>query len=291
MKFDFIASEKAYFPIEFMCRMLGVSPSGYYASRKRPPCERIRKDQDLLEQIHAEFERYPRGCGSRTILGALRAHGHRTSRKRIVRLMKCASLHCRLKRRFVQTTQSKHTAKISPNLVKRSFEPGPVDKVWASDITYMQTKLGWAYLAVVLDVGSRRVVGWSISTSMAEELTLSALRLALETRSPVRGLVHHSDRGVQYASDAYRTLLELHGAKSSMSRKGDCWDNAVVESFFSTLKRELPNEALFEDWRDLERALFAYVEGHYNTVRRHSSLGYLSPNDYERSIVESKRLH
>jgi transposase InsO family protein len=192
----------------------------------------------------------------------------------------------------VKTTDSKHDQKVAPNVLKRDFEPGVPNKVWASDITYIYTKRGWAYLAVVLDVGSRKVVGWDVSTTMEEAVVISALRQAFEARRPPPGLIHHYDRGRQYSANAHRELLRAGGAICSMSRKGNCWYNAVVESFFSTLKRELPNDHVFEDWRQVERAVFAYIDAHYNSRRRHSSLGYLSPNEYERSLTRSKeRLH
>jgi putative transposase len=285
VKFDFIAAEKAQFEVEFMCRMLEVSSSGYYASRKRTMCERAQHDRRLVQLIHAAFAKHPRGCGSRMVMGELRAQGHNVSRKRVVRLMAQEGLRCRLKRRFVRTTNSKHSSKLAPNVLKRRFEPGAPNKVWASDITYLHTKQGWTYLAVVLDVGSRKVVGWNVGTTMEESLVLSALRQSLEARGPAPGLVSHSDRGVQYAANEYRRVHEENGWICSMSRKGNCWDNAVVESFFSTLKRELPNDQPFEDWRDVERALFAYIDGYYNTTRRHSTLGYRSPNEYEQHVA------
>jgi transposase InsO family protein len=292
VKFDFIASEKAYFDVSFMCRMLDVSESGYYASRTRVPCKRVAEDKKLVERIRAEFAMHKRGCGSRTVVHSLRAQGCRVSRKRVVRLMAQEKLRCRLKRRFVKTTDSKHTQKIAANVLKRDFKPGAPNKVWASDITYIYTKRGWAYLAVVLDVGSRKIVGWDVSVTLEESLVMSALRQAFETRKPACGLIHHSDRGKQYAANEYRELLRVHGAVCSMSRKGNCWDNAVVESFFSTFKRELPNDHVFEDWRQVERFAFAYIDAHYNSQRRHSSLGYLSPNEYERNLTRSaKRLH
>jgi putative transposase len=215
------------------------------------------------------------------VLGALRVQGCVTSRKRVVRLMSEENLHHRLKRRFVRTTQSKHEQPVAPNVLDQSFEVGEPNKVWASDFTYMHTRRGWAYLAVVLDLGSRKVVGWSVRPTMEESLVLDALRQALLQRGPLPGLVQHSDRGTQYAGRAYQQMLADNDIVCSMSRRGNCWDNACVESFFSTLKRELPNDDVFEDWREVERAVFAYVEAHYNTRRPHSALGYRTPNEYE----------
>ena len=284
MKFDFIAAENAHkqFTIQFMCRMLDVQPSGYYAHLKRGICKRKRADLELVSLIHAEFDQHPRGCGSRTVVGALRQQGHCVSRKRVVRLMAEEKLRCRLKRRYVNTTQSKHRRPVASNVLKRAFDPGAPNRVWAADITCIYTKRGWAYLAAILDIGSRKVIGYDVGPTMANELTLNALAQALEARRPRPGVIHHSDQGLQYASRAYRAALQDAGAVCSMSRKGNCWDNAVVESFFSSLKRELPNDHVFEDWQEARRAVFAYVEGHYNTHRRHSALGYVSPNEYER---------
>lgn len=283
MKFDFIAAENAdrRFDVKFTCRELGVSKSGYYASRKRGISQRKRDDLTLVPLVHAEFRKHKRGCGSRMVHGALRAQGHAVGRKRVVRLMHEEKLRHRLKRRFVRTTQSRHEQPVAENVLDRAFDVGAPNKVWASDITYVHTKRGWAYLAATLDIGSRKVVGWSVAPTMEEQLTIAALKTALYERDPPPGLLHHSDRGVQYASNAYQQLLAAHDVTCSMSRKGNCWDNAVVESFFSTLKRELPNDHVFEDWREVERAVFAYVDAHYNTKRPHSALGYLTPNEYE----------
>jgi transposase InsO family protein len=282
VKFDFIAAENAdRFDVKFMCRELGVSTSGYYDYKKRGITAHDLEDLALVPMIHAEFDKHTRGCGSRMILGALRAQGVTTSRKRVVRLMAEENLCHRLKRRFVRTTQSKHDRPVAPNVLARSFKIGELNKVWASDITYIYTRSGWAYLAAVLDLGSRKVVGWSVGQTMEESLVLDALRQALEQRNPPPGLVHPSDRGTQYAARSYQQLLAEHDIVCSMSRRGNCWDNACVESFFSTLKRELPNDHVFEDWREVESAVFAYVDAHYNTRRPHSALGYLTPNEYE----------
>jgi transposase InsO family protein len=196
-----------------------------------------------------------------------------------------AGLRHRLKRRFARTTDSAHTKRVARNVLKRAFEPGPPNKAWGADITYIHTKRGWSYLAAVLDLGSRRVVGWKVAPHMEQSLVVDALRAAIRQRRPPPGLIHHSDRGVQYAADDHRELLAEHGLICSMSRKGNCWDNAVVESFFSTLKRELPNDHVFEDWREVDRAVFAYIEAFYNPRRRHSAIGYLAPNEYERLVA------
>jgi putative transposase len=283
VKFDFIAAENAHnhFGVSFMCSELAVSKSGYYAYRSRGISQRKRDDLTLVPLVHAEFRKHPRGCGSRMVLGGLREEGHATSRKRVVRLMSEENLRHRLKRRYVRTTESRHDKPVAKNVLDRSFEVGEPNKVWASDITYVHTKRGWCYLAAVLDLGSRKVVGWAVGPTMDEQLPLRALELALRDRQPPAGLVHHSDRGTQYAGRAYQRLLAANDIVCSMSRKGNCWDNACVESFFSTLKRELPNDHVFEDWNEVERAVFAYVDAYYNTRRRHSTLGYVTPNEYE----------
>lgn len=284
MKFDFIAAENAFqqrYEVKFMCRELGVSTSGYYAHVKRPISQRKRDDLELVPLIHAEFRKHPRGCGSRMVTGALRADGHAVSRKRVVRLMSEEKLRHRLKRRFVQTTKSRHDKQVAENVLDRDFAVGEPNKAWASDITYVHTRRGWAYLAAVLDLGSRKIVGWQVGPTMEESLVLGALQQALAQRMPPPGLVHHSDRGTQYASHAYQRLLCENDIVCSMSRRANCWDNACVESFFSTLKRELPNDHVFEDWREVDQAVFNYVDAHYNTRRPHSALGYRTPNAYE----------
>lgn len=283
MKFDFIAAENAHktFDVEFMCRMLEVSSSGYYAHRKRGVCDRKRDDLELRALAREEFEQHPRGCGSRTIVGALQRQGRPISRKRAVRLMSEENLKCRLKRRYVVTTQSRPGRPVARNVLARDFAPGAINRVWAMDITYLYTRCGWAYLAVVLDLGSRKVIGWAVGPTMENELVMNALDQALETRCPLLGLIVHTDRGTQFTSLPFQARLAECGAVSSMSRKGNCWDNACVESFFSTLKRELPNDHVFSDWREADRIVFEYIATHYNTNRRHSALGYVSPSEYE----------
>jgi len=283
VKFDFIAAENAYrrFTVEFMCRELEVSPSGYYANRGRGISQRARNDLELVPIIHAEFRKHPRGCGSRVLTGALRLQGHPVGRKRVVRLMAEENLRPRLKRRFVCTTQSRHKKPVAPNVLKRSFEVGTPNKVWASDITCIYTRSGWAYLAAVLDLGVRKLVGWQVAPTMEEHLVLGALDMAITMQRPLTGVIHHSDQGVQYAATEYRGRLRNNGMVCSMSRRGNCWDNACVESFFSTLKRELPNDHIFEDWREVERAIATYA-AFYNSQRPHSALGYRSPTAYER---------
>jgi transposase InsO family protein len=285
VKFEFIFTEQAAFPIAFMCRQLHVSRSGYYAWRKRPESPRVRRDRELLPHVLHEFYSHPRGCGSRPVVAGLREGGHPVSRRRVVRLMAQAGLRHWLKRRYARTTNSAHSKPIARNRLKRRFDVGAPNRAWVADLTYIATRLGWVYLAVIIDLGSRCVVGWKVAPTMEQELVLGALRSAIERRRPAPGLIHHSDRGIQYAARAHRDLLKQHGILCSMSRKGDCWDNAVVESFFSAFRREALPDGLLEDWRHLDRLAFRYIEGFYNTRRRHSALGYVAPNEYERRLA------
>jgi transposase InsO family protein len=267
-----------------MCRVLEVSPSGYYASRKRPPSWHALIDEVLMARvriIHAESgETY----GAPRVHLELQAEGLPASPKRVARLMREEGLVARpRKARRVSTTDSTHDDPIAPNRLVRQFDVNGVgiDRVWVADITYIPTREGMLYLAIVLDLGSRRCVGWAMRDTLEEELTLRALQMAREARRPAPGLIHHSDRGSHYTSKAYRAACRAHKMLASMSRKGDCWDNAVAESFFSTLEFEL---LMRNDWHtkdEARHAIFRYIEIWYNRKRRHSTLGYLSPADYE----------
>jgi transposase InsO family protein len=270
-----------------MCRVLDVAPSGYYAWRKRTtPCARQVADERLLLNIrlshHASHDTY----GAPRVLEDLREAGLHVGQKRVARLMRRDGLVGRRRARFVHTTDADHAYPLAPNRLARAFDVHGValNQVWVSDITYIPTPQGWLYLATVLDLASRRVVGWAMRAQLDAELALAALRAAIATRQPAPGLIHHSDRGVQYASTAYRTLLAEHGMLASMSRPGDCWDNAVAESFFATLEFELLAHATWRTRDDARRAIFAYIETWYNPRRRHSTLGYLSPAQYEHQL-------
>jgi transposase InsO family protein len=237
----------------------------------------------LTKQIGRLFAESERTYGSPRMREALEAEGEATSRKRVQRLMRCMGLVGRgPRRRFVRTTDSNHGFSVAPNLLDRQFQPDAPDRVWATDITYIPTAKGWLYLAVVLDLFSRKVVGWSMQPYLDRRLVLAALGMALADRRPGPGLLHHSDRGVQYACDDYQRLLRDEDIVVSMSRKGNCWDNAVVESFFSTLKLELVYRCRFADHDAARATIFRYIEGFYNRRRLHSTLGYLSPVEYER---------
>ena len=267
-----------------MCRALAVSPSGYYAWRSRPVSRRAEAEIGLRHAIRVAHAASRGRYGSPRLHRAVRAHGHAVGRNRVIRLMRAEGLRARPRRRFRVTTDSAHRWPVSTNLVQRQFRPTAPNRTWAADITYLETTTGWVYLAVILDLYSRRVVGWAVRPTLRTDLVCAALHLALGRRQPTVGLVHHSDRGTQYASAEYQRLLTAHGITPSMSRRGDCWDNAVVESFFSTLKQELaparwPTEAAATS------AIATYIESFYNPVRLHSTLGYQSPNSFEAAAM------
>ena len=281
MRFAFIATEKACYPVALMCRVLQVSRAGYYAWCQRPPAPRTLKDQTLaleVAAIHAESRgRY----GSPRVHAELRERGQRTARKRVARLMRAAGLCARERRRFRCTTDARHGMAIKSNLLARRFAVPAPNCGWVTDITYLWTMEGWLYLAVILDLFSRRVVGWAVSERLERGVALDALQMALTDRQPPQGLLHHSDRGSQYASHEYQQLLAAHGVLSSMSRKGNCWDNAVAESFFATLKLELVYQSHWRTRTQARSEVFEYIESFYNRQRRHSALGYLCPHEFE----------
>ena len=273
----FIHDHVADFPVQVMCAVLGVSRGGYYAWAGRAESARAADDRALATEIRAAHEASRGRYGSPRVHAELRARGRRIGRKRVARLMRGMGLAARRRRRFRRTTDSRHAFPIAPNLLERNFTAEAPDRVWLADLTYIWTAQGWLYLAAVLDLYTRRVVGWAMADHLRHELTLAALDMAIVRQRPAPGLVHHADRGVQYAAHGYRARLRRHGMVCSMSRKGDCWDNAPMESFFATLKGELVEAAEY-DTRDEARAdLFQYIEGFYNRRRLHSGLGYLTP--------------
>jgi putative transposase len=282
MKFAFIQAEKATFPVTVLCRALAVSRAGFYAAQRRPVPSRKVQDTRLAVEIAAIHQASRRRYGSPRVHAELRAQGQCTSRKRVARLMRRAGLAARHRRAFRLTTQSRHRHPVAPNRLARPFTAPAPDRVWVSDITYLATLEGWLYLAVVVDLFSRRVVGWATSDRLGEGVALEALGMSLARRHPAPGLLHHSDRGSQYASAEYRAVLAGHGMERSMSGVGCCWDNAVAESFFATLKIELGFDRAWRTRADAHRAVFAYIELFYNAERRHSTLGYLSPVAFER---------
>lgn len=281
MKFAFIREHRRTFPITALCTMLGVSRSGFHASCGRALSPRRRSDGVLALHVAAVQQRSRGTYGSPRIHAELRAQGVRVGRKRIARLMRENGLQTRRKRRFRHTTDSKHDDPIAPNLVARRFTVEAPNRVWVTDVTAIWTLRGWTYLAAMLDLYSRRVIGWAMSASNDTALALDALRAAVRLRRPRVGLVHHSDRGSPYAGADYRTELARHGFTASMSRKGDCWDNAVAESFFATLKAELVEHETYADLEGARRSIGEYIDGFYNAERRHSHLNYTNPIEHE----------
>jgi putative transposase len=288
MRFRFIQAEKASYSIRLLCRVLEVSAAGFYAWCRREPSERARQDATLRVAIRAAHAESRETYGSPRIHAQLQAEERPVGRKRVARLMREEGLCPRRKRRFRTTTDSKHGHAVAPNLLARDFTASLPNERWVTDITYVWTREGWLYLAAILDLFSRRVVGWAADERIDQSLVSEALAQALNTRGPSLGLLHHSDRGVQYASNEYQRALRERGIVCSMSRKGNCWDNAVAESFFATIKGELIDH---QDYltRDQARASIAeYIEVFYNCRRRHSALGYLSPVDFETAALKGK---
>jgi len=281
VRFAFIAREKACYPVALMCRVLKVSRAGYYAWGKRPTAPQAQEDQRLGLEIAAIYHENRGRYGSPRVHFELRERGQRTGRKRVARLMRTAGLRAREPRRFRCTTDSRHGLAIKQNLLDREFTMPTANRGWVTDITYLWTQEGWLYLAVILDLFSRRVVGWALNERLERGIVLDALKMALQQRHPPQGLLHHSDRGSQYASHEYQQQLAVHGIQSSMSRKGNCWDNAVAESFFATLKVELVYRSRWSTRTHARNEVFEYIELFYNRRRRHSALGYLSPHEFE----------
>lgn len=284
MRYEFIRAERARYPLSVLCRLLQVCRSGFYAWLSRGESVRERQDRELLSEIRKAFESSRQTYGSPRVFEELRRRGLPCSRRRIERLMREGGITPPRRRKFRKTTDSDHPYVTAANVLGRDFtSPGP-DCRWVTDITYVWTLEGWLYLAVVMDLFSRKIVGWSMRKTLARQLVLSALHMALYGRRPGAGLVHHSDRGSQYASDEYQEELRRRGIVCSMSRKGDCWDNAVMESFFATLKRELVHRRQFVTREQALGAIFEYIEVFYNRQRLHSRLGYLSPEQFERAV-------
>lgn len=264
-----------------MCRCLTVNRSAYYDWLTMVPSARKLREQQLIEKIKMLFLSNKGRYGTRRIKKALAKDDLIISRRRVGQLMKRIGLCCKTKRKFKMTTDSKHNLPISPNLLQRNFIFHYPDQAYVGDITYISTLEGWLYLAVVIDLFSRQVVGWSMRKHMKTSLVNDALLMAVWKRKPKRGLIWHTDRGSQYASNSHRDLLKIHGIKQSMSRKGDCWDNAVAESFFHTLKVELVHQTNFKTIGEAKNAIFEYIEVYYNRIRMHSANDYLSPVEYE----------
>jgi putative transposase len=282
MRFRFIEDRRADYPVQTMCDVLDVSRAGYYAWRSRPESARAAENRELLEDIQRIHSDNGGRYGSPRIHVELKAQGRGVSRGRVERLMRHHGIHAIMARpRRARTTDSRHDHPIAPNLIKRNFRAAAPDQVWLADITYIDTGQGWLYLAAVMDLYSRKIVGWAMQDHMGTELPLAALRMAISAQRPGPGLIHHSDRGVQYASGDYRSALKGAGFCASMSRKADCYDNAPMESFFHTLKTELVHHQHYATKDQAKRNIFAYIEGYYNRTRRHSAIGYNSPIQME----------
>ena len=264
-----------------MCKILNVSRSRYYVWRNNLVSKRANDDAFLTQKIKAIFVEGRENYGTRSIQSRLQQSGIKISRKRITRLMQLSGLQCKIKRKFKVTTDSNHKLYIAPNLLQRQFYVDSPNRVWAGDITYIPTKNGFLYLATVMDLYSRKIVGWSMNTSLKTSLVNDALTMAIWSRKPRKGLIWHSDRGSQYCAKSHRAILQDHKIIQSMSRKGDCWDNATSESFFSTLKREMPQMGNFVDQKQAKAAIFEYIEVFYNRIRAHSTIGYLAPAEFE----------
>jgi transposase InsO family protein len=284
MKYRCIKDHQGTHAIDLMCRALHVSRAGFYAWSGRKPSRRALRDLQIVESMKALHEESNETYGSPRLHAGLHKQGFAISRKRVARLMHTASITVKTRRRFKATTNSKHDHPIAENLLDRHFAPqeikGP-NRVYAGDITYIDTAEGWLYLAVVIDLWSRRVVGWAMSHRMTKELVNDALHMAFVQRETTTGILYHSDRGSQYASDDHQKLLKDYGMTCSMSRKGNCWDNAVVESFNATLKTELIHRRRWNTREEARAAIFKYLETWYNIQRLHSTLGYRSPAEFE----------
>ncbi len=281
MKYACIDRRRNRYPVRMMCGLLNVSRSGYYAWRARPESPRAKRDRALMPKIRRAHARSKGVYGSPRVHAELVANGTRVGRHKVARLMRLARLRGCPKRRFRVTTQRDPSHPVAKNLLKRNFSTDAPNQRWAADITYIPTHQGWLYLAVVMDLYSRRIVGWSMSRWMSRRIVVDALRMAIDARRPEGPLIHHSDRGGQYTSDDFRGELASHGIDCSMSSSGNCYDNAVVESFFGLLKRERVNRVRYRTRDEARADLFEYIEVFYNRKRRHGYLGNISPADFE----------
>ncbi len=272
-----------------MCKVLNVSKSGYYKWFNGVPCKRALENKQITEQIRLIHAQSRQSYGSPRICRQLQSQGVQVSRPRVARLMKQAHLRSKVKKKYVATTDSKHTHPIVDNLLDRQFQVGQHQQVWVSDITYIHTLQGWLYLTVILDLACRKVLGWALSKSLdASSTSIAAWKMAVSKQPPQPGMIFHSDQGVQYACSQFRQLLEQYPLRQSMSRKANCWDNAVAESFFKSLKVEWIYDQHFANTQQAELAVFEYIEAWYNTRRRHSALGYMTPVEFEQFLFNHK---
>jgi transposase InsO family protein len=283
MIFSFIQEHQEVWPIRLMCDTLGVSSAGFYAWRSRPTSQQEQRRDAILKEIgsiHAEFKRR---YGSPRIHAELNARGIACCVNTVARLMQDNDIQARRTRKFTRTTDSNHSLPVAENLLDRQFDAQAPNERWVADITYVPTREGWLYLATVEDLYSRMIVGWSMSDTMTSRLVVDALEMAVQRRLPGDGLLAHSDRGSQYASDHYQRLMARHGIECSMSGVGQCWDNAPMESFYATIKKELIHHEDYQTRQEAKASIFEYIETFYNPKRRHSSLGYVSPAEYEKA--------
>ena len=281
MRYRAIQEHDRRYPIRLMCRALTVSSAGYYAWAGRPESTRSVHNRTLLSAIRVIHRESRETYGSPSIWDALIKQGHCVGEHRVARLMRVEGIRAKTVKKWRATTQSNHRLPVAANTLNRQFTVEAPNQVWAGDITYVWTAEGWLYLAVVLDLYSRAVIGWAMGARLTGDLAQDALTMALQHRTPTTGLLHHSDRGSQYAATRYQHLLTTHGLTPSMSRRGNCWDNACVESFFGTLKRELVYHRHYRTRNEAIQDIFEYIEVFYNRLRRHSTLGYYSPAEFE----------
>jgi len=281
MKYQFVQAHSSDFSVRRICSILKVGRSGYYTWKRQGEGKRAKRDKELLEKIQKIFEKSKKTYGSPRIYQALKAAGERVSRDRVARIMREAGISPPIRRKFKKTTDSEHNLAVAPNLLNRNFSALAPNRVWASDLTFIATKEGWLYLAVIIDLFSRIIVGWAVSDSLKADIVTRAYYMAIRKRNPAKGLVFHSDRGSQYASFAVQLIHDKIKALVSMSRKGDCWDNAPSEAFFSTLKLELVYGKTFKTKQEALSCIFEFIEIDYNRWRLHSTLGYKTPHQFE----------
>lgn len=286
-RYEFVDRYREEFPVRRLCAVMRISPSGYYAWRRRPASQRSKENNALIVEIAEIHEKSGRNYGSPRVYQELIANGYQLSENRVARLMRTGNIVAKRKKKRKITTNSAHNYPIAPNLLDRDFSADQPNQKWVTDITYIPTAEGWLYLAVVIDLFSRMVVGWAMDATMGAELVKKAFIMAVTNRKPAKGLLHHSDRGSQYASGLYRKMLADYHVCVSMSCTGNCYDNAVAESFFSTLKREQVDEQDYQTRQHAKTDIFGYIEGFYNSLRRHSTLDYLSPAQFEQRYYNS----
>jgi len=286
VKFNFIQANSDEFPVLRLCAVLGVKKGSYYAWLSRPKSKRIEANEKLIKNIKCIFQVSRGTYGSPRIHRALNDAGENCGLNRVARLMAAEGIVAVKRKKVIMTTDSRHNMPVADNYLNRVFEADGPNEIWLGDITYIRTDEGWLYLSVILDIFSRRIVGWAMANHMRVELTLSSLSMAINHRQPDDGLLYHSDRGSQYAASAYQALLEKHNMICSMSRRGNCWDNAPMESFFDTLKTELVYRKIFETREQARSEIFEYIECFYNRERIHTSIGFTSPEKYESNMLQ-----